>query len=69
MVAVFVTFQCSKDGPTNNDDSHYTPPELTNTTWETIATPESVGWSTERLQEAYEFSQNMDTAALMIIYQ
>ena len=43
LVAVFVTFQCSKDGPTNNDDSHYTPPELTNTTWETIATPESVG--------------------------
>ncbi len=69
LTAVLVTFQCSKDGPTNNDDSQYTPPELTNTTWETIADPESVGWSTERLQDAYEFSQNMDTAALMLIYQ
>jgi len=69
LALVLVSIQCSKDGPTNSEDSSYIPPVLTNTTWEMIADPESVGWSTEGLQEAYEFSQNMDTAALMIIYQ
>jgi CubicO group peptidase (beta-lactamase class C family) len=34
-----------------------------------ISNPESVGWSTEKLQTAYEYSQNIETAAVMIIYQ
>lgn len=67
--AVFVLIQCSDKGPTNSAGPLYTPPDLINSTWETIADPESVGWSTESLQEAYNFSQNMQTAAVMIIYQ
>jgi CubicO group peptidase (beta-lactamase class C family) len=69
LTAVFISSQCSEKGPTNNYNSDYSPLELTNTTWETIANPESVGWSTEKLQDAYEFSKDMDTAALMLIYQ
>lgn len=69
LATVFISSQCSDKEPTNNFNSDYTPPELTNTTWETITDPESVGWSTEKLQDAYEFSKDMDTAALMLIYQ
>ena len=69
LAAVFISSQCSEKEPTNNYNSDYSPLELTNTTWETIANPESGGWSTEKLQDAYEFSKEMDTAALMLIYQ
>ncbi|MFC1784816.1 serine hydrolase domain-containing protein [Candidatus Neomarinimicrobiota bacterium] len=69
LATVYISSQCSDKGPTNNFNSDYTPPELINTTWETIANPESAGWSTEKLQDAYEFSKDMDTAALMLIYQ
>ena len=41
---------------------------MTNTTWEMIDDPEAVGWSTEKLQTAYAYSQNIQTAAVMIIY-
>lgn len=68
-VAAFVLIQCSDKGPTSNEESLYTPEDLTNSSWEMISSPESVGWSTEGLQEAYNFSQNMQTAAVMIIYQ
>ncbi len=46
-----------------------TNPELKNTTWEQIDNPDSVGWSTEKLQEACEYSQTIQTAAVVIIYR
>jgi len=46
-----------------------TNPELTNTTWEQIDNPDSVGWSSEKLQEACEYSQTIQTAAVVIIYR
>ena len=46
-----------------------TNPELINTTWEQIDNPDSVGWSSEKLREACEYSQTIQTAAVMIIYR
>lgn len=43
--------------------------ELTNTTWEQIENPDSVGWSSEKLREACEYSQTIQTAAVVIIYR
>ena len=60
-------FQCSKQS-TDLKIIPYTPPRLTNTTWEQIEDPESAGWSTEKLQEAYSYSQTTEAAAVMIIY-
>lgn len=60
-------FHCSKN-PTEIEIIPYTPPKLTNTTWEQIEDPETAGWSTEKLQKAYSYSQTIDAAAVMIIY-
>jgi len=61
--------KCSENSPQEMlTPVSYTPPELTNTTWEMWDNPESVGWSSEKLQEAYNFSNNLQTAAVMIIY-
>ena len=59
---------CS-DTSTNTDDSYYIPPPLTNTTWEQIHDPSSVGWSLEKLNQAYEYSKKIQTESVMIIYQ
>lgn len=67
--AARLSIQCSDEGPNSIVGPLYTPPDLTNTTWEMISSPESVGWSSEKLQEAYAFSQNIQMAAVMIIYQ
>jgi CubicO group peptidase (beta-lactamase class C family) len=47
----------------------YTPHDLTDSTWELISNPESVGWSTQKLQVAYDYSRTIQTAAVMIIFQ
>jgi hypothetical protein len=65
----FVFIQCSDKESNNIVGPDYTPPPLTNSTWEMISNPESVGWSTAKLREAYGFSQDIQTAAVMIIYQ
>ena len=46
-----------------------TNPALINTTWEQIDNPDSVGWSAEKLQEACEYSQSIQTAAAILIYR
>ena len=69
LVATLLFLQCSGEDPGNIVGPPYTPPELTNTTWEMVANPESVGWSSAKLQNAYEFAQNTQTAAMMIVYQ
>ncbi|MFC1725479.1 serine hydrolase domain-containing protein [candidate division KSB1 bacterium] len=58
---------CSKNsaGP---EPEKYVPPPLTNTTWQMISNPDSAGWSSEKLQAAYEYSKGTQTAAVMIIY-
>ena len=43
--------------------------ELINTTWEQIDKPDSVGWSSVKLREACEYSQTLQTAAVVIIYR
>jgi len=60
---------CCSDTSTNPSNNFYIPPPLTNTTWEQIDNPESAGWSLEQLNNAYEYSKNIQTAAVMIIYQ
>jgi CubicO group peptidase (beta-lactamase class C family) len=47
----------------------YSPPKLTQTSWEMIENPETAGWSSEKLQVAYTYSQRIPTAAVMIIYK
>ena len=62
---------CSKEPSQDGsiiEPAEYTPRELTNSTWEVIDDPESVGWSTFKLQSAYAYSQTIQTAAVMIIY-
>jgi len=49
------------------DPVPYTPSSLENSTWEMIEDPESVGWSSEKLQTAYSYAQTIQTAAVMII--
>ena len=44
-------------------------PELINTTWEQLNNPDSNGWSSEKLREACEYSQTIQTAAVVIIYR
>ncbi len=66
LVLTVAFIKCSRDS--SNDTRPYSPPPLTNTTWEMISSPESVGWSTEGLRQAYDFAQNIQTAAVMIIY-
>ena len=63
---LILLFGCSDD--TDNITAPYIPPELTNSTWETIPDPDAVGWSSSKLQEAYEYSMGIQTAAVMIIY-
>ena len=64
-----ILFGCSGDSKKNIiAPVPYEPPPLTNTTWEMIDDPEILGWSTEKLQRAYAYSQNIQTAAVMIIY-
>ena len=59
---------CSKN-PSGNDSESYTPALLTNTTWQMISDPDSAGWSSEKLQEAYNYSKNIETAAVIVIYE
>ncbi|MEE8057832.1 MAG: serine hydrolase [Pseudomonadales bacterium] len=61
-----VFIQCSENNNILNTASSH---DLSNSTWETIDNPESVGWSTAKLQDAYEYSQGIQTAAVMVIYQ
>jgi hypothetical protein len=42
-------------------------PVLTDTTWEQIDNPDEVGWSGEKLRQACEYSQTIDTAAVLLI--
>lgn len=63
---ISIIFSCSDK--TNNITEPYIPPKLTNSSWELIDDPNSVGWSSEKLQKAYEYSQEIPTAAVMIIY-
>ena len=44
-------------------------PELTDTTWEQIDNPDEAGWSAEKLRQACEYSQTIDTAAVVLIYR
>ena len=59
---------CSDTG-INPDKNYYIPPPLTNTTWEQINDPSSVGWSLEKLNQAYEYSKKIQTESVMIIYE
>jgi len=59
-----IFFRCS-DNPTN---STYTPAQLDNSTWEMFESPESAGWSSQKLPAAYSYSQLLQTEAVMIIY-
>ena len=67
IILVLGIISCS-DTVTNPIDN-YIPPPLTNTTWEQIDDPSSVGWSLEKLNQAYEYSKNIQTESVMIIYQ
>ena len=58
-----------KDNSTNPEKNFYIPPPLTNTTWEQIDDPSTVGWSLEKLNQAYEYSKKIQTQSVMIIYQ
>ena len=58
-----------KDNSTNPEENFYIPPPLTNTTWEQIDDPSTVGWSLEKLNQAYEYSKKIQTESVMIIYQ
>ncbi len=51
-----VFIQCSENSNILNTASSH---DLSNSTWETIDNPESVGWSTARLQDAYETTVNI----------
>jgi CubicO group peptidase (beta-lactamase class C family) len=44
-------------------------PVLPDTTWEQIGNPDAAGWSAEKLQEACEYAQTIDTAAVVLIYR
>jgi CubicO group peptidase (beta-lactamase class C family) len=70
---VLITLICGiiscSDTVTNSDSDIYIPPPLTNTTWEQIDDPSTVGWSLEKLNQAYEYSKNIQTESVMIIYQ
>lgn len=57
---------CSDD--VDDITAPYIPSELINSTWETIPDPDAVGWSSAKLQDAYEYSMSIQTAAVMIIY-
>jgi len=46
----------------------YVSPQLPNSSWEVIDNPDAVGWSSNKLKEAYQYSLSIETAALMIIY-
>jgi len=37
--------------------------------WERVASPEEAGWSTEKLQVAFEFADTLETSALMLVHQ
>lgn len=72
-VMMFILFVgCDKDkkgSVLDVEPNGYVPSPLTNTTWQSIDDPETVGWSTEQLQRAYAFAQTIQTAAVMIIHQ
>jgi CubicO group peptidase (beta-lactamase class C family) len=38
-----------------------------NKTWDKVKTPEELGWSSEKLQQARQFARSLDTAAVMIV--
>ena len=54
VILIFGIISCS-DTVTNSDSDIYIPPPLTNTTWEQIDDPSSVGWSLKKLNQAYEY--------------
>lgn len=64
----FLFIQCSEKDKSNITAPTYPAPNLPNSTWQVIQNPEGVGWSSKKLQEAKEFSQGIQTAAVMIIY-
>ena len=59
----------SKSGSNSKvvDPNYY--PETIEGTWPQVTSPESVGWSSEKLFEAYRYGQSIDTAAVIIIYR
>jgi len=61
---LFAFIHCS-DNPAG---SKYIPAQLEGSTWEMFTSPESAGWSSSRLQAAYAYSQRIQTAAVMVIY-
>lgn len=67
-VLVIPLFHCTRENDLSDDPGLYTPPPLTNTTWEMHPSPESAGWSSEKLQQAYHYSNGIATAAVMVIY-
>ena len=64
-----ITIICCSENPVVEPVSNYKPPELTNTTWEQIQNTDSVGWSSPKLNIAYNYSKTIQTAAVMIIYK
>ena len=37
--------------------------------WQKYASPEEAGWSSAKLTEAHEYSQNIGSAAVVIVYE
>ncbi len=66
LLLFIILISCSDDN--NNITKPYVPSQLSNSTWELIANPDAVGWSSKKLNEAYQYSLNIETAAVMIIY-
>ncbi len=61
---ILLSYQCSKN-PIISDKKSAT---SLSSNWETISNPDSVGWSSEKLEEARYYSRTIQTAAVMIIY-
>lgn len=60
---------CAQDKISSLNPVVYSPPPLTETTWELIADPDSAGWSSEKLRNAFSYSKTISTAAVMIIFR
>lgn len=67
LLLLIVFYDCSQDddNPQNSSSEMYFPPNNT-TDWEAL-TPESLGWNTANLQPLYDYLQNGNTRAFIIL--
>ena len=63
IIFLILSIGCSDD--TGDITEPHLPSELSNSTWETISDPDAYGWSSAKLQEAFEYSQSIQTAAVI----